>query len=236
MWLLILTCIFPFASAHAWEKTLFLGDSHSFFQEKTERRLGAVLIRTLPELIFFSACGSAPQTWLEGGNTNCGFRALVPGKQDEMRIESAVPKLSDLLAQHQPKRIWIELGDNLFDWDKSRSPALSTLALPRVKKQLRAFISFLSSSAWRSLKCVWAGPAKGGKGTRYEKTDAALAQLYKALESEVAKRCRLIDSRTLVDHYDGGDGLHFGPEGSVRWGETLAREFDPPWGDPPAGK
>ncbi len=204
------------------ESTLFIGDSHSYFEARNEERLGAILVQSFPDLNFYGACGSSPNTWTKGGTTSCGWRAISPSGLDEKKLNSSVPKLVDLLAKHQPKQIWIEQGDNMFTWSATK-PATGSVNKNLVKTQIQALLSLLHSPEWKNLPCTWIGPTWGGNGSLYKKTDAALADMYEELQAHLGERCKLIDSRKLLRAYAGSDGLHLSRSASKEWGENLVR-------------
>ncbi len=204
--------------------TLFIGDSHSFFGARSETRLGAQLVKAFPELNFYSACGSSPLTWVNGGKTQCGWRVVVPGGADEAATTAPVPKLITLLERHQPRTLWIEQGDNTFSWDneKPRNSGVNEIA---VRNQILAIVILLNKPEWKEIQCKWIGPTWGGRGSIYNKTNDSLAKLYALLKQHAGPRCEIIDSRELVREYVGSDGLHLSSSGSKEWGENLVREL-----------
>lgn len=204
--------------------TLFIGDSHSYFSARSETRLGALLVKSFPDLNFYSACGSSPLTWVNGGSTSCGWRVVVPGGSDETKTSAPVPKLAALLEKHKPKTLWIEQGDNMFSWD-AQSPKNSLVNENSVRNQILALVSLLDKPEWQNVQCYWIGPTWGGRGSIYNKTDRALEFMYTLLAEHAGARCKLIDSREFVRSYVGSDGLHLSSSGSKEWGENLVREL-----------
>lgn len=208
---------------------LYIGDSHSVFQENNGSRMGSILVQGLSKnhnLVFIAACGSSPSTWVLGGETRCGYSEWSSAGVNRFLPQAPVPKFSDLLAQNKASTIIIEQGDNLFEWKKGADGVLeSQWPSSTAEKSILRLLSEKDNLAPNAL-CIWIGPTLGGKGPTYRKTSAALDALYISLEKVVSSHCTIIDSRSMISSYIGGDGLHLNNLRSQEWANALVQAIE----------
>jgi len=227
--LLSFASLFVFASSQAQAaRVLYIGDSHSYLathaEEGATKRLGHVLLEGLKgaghELDYYAACGSAPKGWANGGRTGCGYTRVVGGVF-ESKKSFDFPRLASL----DPKRFThyiVNLGDNLFNWER-QGKFVSRVSRARVSSELSAFFEALGTTTPEN--CTWVGPTYHLAGASYHKTNEAVDELYAALKTALAGKCRLLDSRAIVVTKTPSDGLHHVSKDSAAWGEGILRQL-----------
>lgn len=119
--------------------------------------------------------------------------------------------------------IIFELADNMFSWmsGKPRHPGIPPVMQSYIDKSALSVREAIGDR-----RCIWIGPAYGGVGPLYRKTNADLNAMYKALKISLDKiNCVLIDSRGDF-HYEGPDGLHYKPgKESEAWGMFVVEKL-----------
>ena len=237
-----------FGEAHAVAKPriLFLGDSHSCFKKLVPKRFSSTIYEGLKQdgaaVALYAACGASAQSWVKGGTTDCGYRALTTGGYSVNKPVSEYPRLASLVREQKPQpdlvipkpdHIIIELGDNLFGWETIAGIRHSRCNRREVKRQVNQLLDAISTANPNLLKtdprgrpyCLWIGPTKGGEGPIYEKSPEALRAMTDALRDSLAGKCLFIDSTNMIGFYAGPDGLHLNDQRSAQWGTAALNEI-----------
>lgn len=207
------------------QHVLYIGDSHSYISTLTpaepNRRFGNLLIdelqKTAQSITYYAACGSAPQGWVRGASTQCGFTVF---DQNVFRsvTESKFPSFQEIYRPLEHTNILINLGDNMFDWKVVAGKRHAQLKADSLKPKMQDFIGLLTQT---KAKCIWIGPTYHEAGSIYIKDDLIVDELYAQLAQNLAGVCELIDSRPFVTKGHAGDGLHHSSADSRKWAEGV---------------
>lgn len=200
-------------TASAFERILFLGDSHSYGQ--CGKALDKYFRSIAQEVVTVSSCGSSPSTWTTQGKnfqtTNCGY--WRKDNHSETRVKS------HQLNSHQnedqdfnPDLTVISLGTNILS-----SQTSINRELPQIKKMAE-----LAKKNGR--ECIWIGPPDLQKNPFKSNLKKGIEELRSTVE---AASCKFIDSTQLTKYPPGNsDGIHYGPTESRQWGEAIQHEID----------
>lgn len=190
-------------------KVLMIGDSHSVGTFGTE--LDKQLRSAGAQVETYAASGSSANSWLNGGTTRSGWVARHQNggvEQPPWNQPHNIPKLADLIAQHKPDVVIINLGAN-FRSDPSQARKLAEVCK-------RA-----------GTRVIWVGPPK----TREDSGDggAKLRQFDESMKQALSGVGEYISSAQFTPSYAGGDGLHYnGAEGNriaSAWASGVARQL-----------
>lgn len=189
----------------AGSKVLMIGDSHSVGTFGTE--LDKQLRSAGAQVQTYAASGSSANSWLNGGTTRSGFVARGSvSEQPPWNQPHNIPKLADLIAQHKPDVVIVNLGAN-FRSDPSQARRLAEVCK-------RA-----------GTRVIWVGPPK----TREDSSDggARLRQFDESMKQALSGVGEYISSAEFTPQYAGGDGLHYnGAEGNriaTSWAGGIAK-------------
>lgn len=206
---------------------LVIGDSHA---TTTFGRSLDLLLRTLDARVTtVGSCGVSPSAFLRGLNAQCGYLKLEAGDPDWVVIrkkKAKTPLLFELLAETQPALTIVELGANQIHsaW---RNPE-------RAAKDIAAVADAIQEGG---SECLWVGPPAGRDEV---KPHQKIEHLYGVLQTVLAGRCRLLDSRPsalpFLDYEriapKAGDGRHWdnigirGQQAARRWALEVFRAAD----------
>lgn len=204
------------------ESILYIGDSHSHIRksepELGQKRFGNILYDGLTlqghSLVYHAACGSTAQDWVKGPKTTCGSTQVNNGKF-EIKTEGSHPSISTLLKENKINKIIINLGDNLFYWKLKNRKKIAILKTGEIGKSVKDLLNSVSS--FTSENCFWIAPTYHIEGKDYLKSDQIVDEFYSQLKASLTSLCTLIDSRSMVNTTETGDGLHHTNSDSQAW-------------------
>lgn len=181
-------------SVHAKEsQVLAIGDSQSFgsFGPRLQNELNAEGHSTS----FYARPGAIADWYLKGTQPpkDYGYWDAPFGGWPVRKSKNAkpTPLLKDLIRQHKPKLVIVQLGGNMH--------YLKDEEVRRTSQELLSVIGEANAS------CLWIGPPPGEK-----RPQPRFDEFYVVLQSVVeASGCRFVDSRqAFVGIPKGGDGIH----------------------------
>jgi hypothetical protein len=196
---------------------LIIGDSHIAAKDFLLTALDDLLIAQGAVVHAYGVCGSTPHDWVAQTELPCGRGERH--NADEPVVEKA-PKvktwsLDELIRQHHPNLLIVELGDNLGGYGY----------LPELPKESIAaqVHQMLGPVAARKLPCIWVGPPWGAEGGTSKKTYARVQELSSFLSQGVAP-CRYVDSLKFSQpgEWPTFDGEHLTPDSYRIWGAAIA--------------
>lgn len=222
---------------------LYIGDSHSVIPTQSgmggERRLGHVVGDSLnacegARVAYYAACGSRPSSWSgsERPRSSCGitenspdgfnyrYSTVVGEDGRRVPVTHRTDNLDTIVEQHGPEEAIINLGDNMFSWNREGGKSVASLGNAEAKaREVEAMLNKLPSGA----NCTWVGPTYHSTGSLYRKPNAVVDEFYTMLSGALRGRCRLIDSRPIFSTTEPNDGLHLVRSESRRWGQEIVR-------------
>ncbi len=204
------------ASRQKTNKILFIGDSHAvgLFGKELFNRLQSKY--PLSELYFYAVCGSSPNWWLNGTETQCGYWQLDSKGHEIKTIREATPDLKELIQNIKPNLIIIEQGTNLI-----------RLKPVDVKQQVIQLIDVIK--AMTPAQIVWVGPPDARAYSKQAINSTFLTLLDVC--SEQRPKIKLIDSRKFT-HYpaSANDGVHYyGSDGELensKWANGIVSDIE----------
>lgn len=207
---------------------LYIGDSHSHIREEnpvpSKRRFGNVFYEGMSargfKVNYYAACGSAPSDWINGSVTECGYTAVAGGKFLSV-VKSPFPSVATLYSSQM--KVVINLGDNIFKWRTVTGKKIASFNREIFVTSVNEFLTLLPGTGPES--CFWIGPTYHIEGESYLKTDFVVDELYQNLETLLAGKCSVIDSRSLIVPTIPNDGLHHVNEDSQSWAQGVLRSL-----------
>ena len=162
----------------------------------------------------YAVCGSVPSDWTSPSTTSCGTGQHLD-KSPVVMQQGIRPtwNLNNLIAQHHPNLIVVELGDTIEGYD-------GKMELPWIHQQLNGLTTRLAAT---KIACVWVGPTWGQDKAPYHKSDAHVQQMSQLLASSVSP-CVFVDSLTFSrpGEWQTRDGAHLEPDGYRKWSTAIA--------------
>lgn len=220
--------LFTFTTSAQARHFLYVGDSHSYLATReggSSPRLGHLLLTAWAQqghaVDYYAACGSRPATWKSGGNTPCGYTEVVNGKFKSEK-SSAFARFARVYDPAAHERVFINLGDNMFNWKREGGKLVSSLEEGRVAAEVKNLLAEFPDAT--PAKCTWIGPTYHAPGASYRKSNAHVDQMYKAIGKTLEGKCQLIDSRPFVGQTPPSDGLHHGNADSASWGRGILEQ------------
>ncbi len=207
---------------------LYIGDSHSYLTSQKGSRMGNKIAQRVEQcgaatFHYRGVCGSRPSNWMPGKvpRSTCGVSSMGPG-QFQTQSKGQSENLAQLSEKTGAQVVMINLGDNMFNWRSGGSRKEAYISSEkRVEDEVKGLLKVLEDQQ----QCVWIGPAYHSPGKSYAKSDAAVDQMYSALQKAIGSRCRIIDSRKYFSSSTPNDGLHFISSESERWGDAIAKDL-----------
>lgn len=201
---------------------LYVGDSHSHIRAQSpaeaDKRFGNIFFEMQLQrghtVSYYAACGSAPKDWVNGAKTTCGYTAYANGTFINP-TESAYPSITKIYNPDIHSKIFINLGDNMFDWKTIGRKRSASFNAGYFRTSMKAFLEKIPTITKEN--CFWIGPTYHIEGSIYNKSDNAVDELYRDLEVVLADKCSIIDSRPLVIPTFPNDGLHHTNADSQQW-------------------
>ncbi len=184
-------------------KVLILGDSQTVgpYGKNLDE-----LARATGASVSTHASWGASASWFVNGNQTYKYWQNDTSANNQTHMNTATPRLNDLLAAERPDVVVVTLGGNMIASNASQAD---------VTMQVSQIGNAVSASG---AQLVWVGPPKYDPKTR---SPEAVEQFYQKLGNIVPEFGTLIDSRPHVREYAGTDGLHYsGPKG-----EAIAKEW-----------
>lgn len=219
---------------------LYIGDSHSVITSVNpeSERLGHRLINYYREngqsVAYYASCGSRPRHWVLSGPSNmCGntIYSSSEGFNNTPSALSRLPNLSNLVTQNNPKTVVVNLGDNMFQFN--RVNGLNVAKAPRddgstaptrsqVVKEIKDLIALIPTGR----ECIWVGPTYHSPSTSsYSKSNAEVDLMYSIISEALGDKCQLIDSRPVFNSTRPNDGLHLVDSESRTWGDAIVNKI-----------
>lgn len=166
----------------------------------------------------YAVCGSTPEDWIMLSTASCGTLERQ-GNAPAVRTTKSGPgwNVADLIAQHHPSLIIVELGDAMAGYG-------GHLELGWVHEQISGLTGKLAAS---HVSCVWVGPPWGEDKRPFRKTVAQVEDISRLLAQSVAP-CRYIDSTTFSrpGEWQTRDGSHLEPDGLRRWSVAIVASVE----------
>lgn len=192
---------------------LFIGDSNSY--GKFGGEVDTYLRMVSQNVTSMASCGSSPSTWMAQDSkfksTNCGYwRKDLKGQETRVK-EHKIDSFPSEMGKLHPDLTVIALGTNVL---------ASTGNIESELKSIRSMLDVVKKS---HSECIWVGPPALGKNP----FKANLAQGVVKIKDAVEKAgCAYIDSSKLTTYAQGkGDGIHYGPKDSAKWGRDVVGQM-----------
>jgi hypothetical protein len=191
---------------------LVIGDSHmmSLMTNLHDQLEGAGAV-----VHSYAMCGATAGDWVSRSVASCGT-GEHHDKSPPMLDSKTRPtwNLTDLIAQHHPNLIVVELGDTMAGYG-SAQPERGWIS-----EQLGMMTGKIRAS---NLPCIWVGPIWGSDGPPYNKTVVRVKEMSQILSQSVSP-CTYIDSTAFArpGEWATRDGSHLQPDGYRKWGKALA--------------
>jgi hypothetical protein len=192
---------------------LVIGDSHMF---NLMLPLHSQLEDAGANVDTYAMCGATAQDWLSKATLACG-RGERHGKgPPTIDFKNLLPTyvLSDLVAQHHPNLVIVELGDVMEGYSSSGTPDNAW-----IHQQVGSLTGKIAAA---HISCVWVGPTWGQDKPPYNKTEAGVKAIAALLSQSVAP-CAYIDGTTFArpGEWPTKDGSHLMPDGYRKWSQDI---------------
>jgi hypothetical protein len=135
----------------------------------------------------------------------------------EKRHRGRTKNIRALQDDNNPDLIIINLGDNMFNWNRRSGRTRSSINSNKVATQVYNFVQAIDNYR----ECIWIGPTYHFPGKPYVKRNSDVDLMYKGISKGLAGRCTLIDSRDTFKSTAPNDGLHLTNSESQIWGMSL---------------
>jgi hypothetical protein len=205
---------------------LMVGDSLSV--GKFGELFGNYLVENygFKNVAIYASCGSSPEQWLRSEPTfftKCGYRERTPKGAVYLDFDHgrrpkqvATPKLERLIAEHQPKILFVQLGTNWMDRLVSGDPAKEA----EMREYLDRFIAAARSQPGAVRQIIWIMPPDSSHFSRRVQTTV------ERLIRSAARRNKfdVIPSRDMTRYVPGKtgtDGIHYNSEASADWARAV---------------
>jgi hypothetical protein len=162
----------------------------------------------------YGMCGALAADWLTRVTTPCESERHGKAAAVVERKPKPTWLLHDLIAQHHPNLLIVELGDNMAGYG-----SMETLPRDLIVQQVR---EFMRPVAAQKLPCVWVGPPFGNENTIYHKTVARAKELSQLL-SQTVSPCAYIDTTAFAQPgaWPTVDGEHLTPASYSKWSAVI---------------
>ena len=185
----------------------------------------------------YMACGTVPLSWLQvdgyrNARTVCGFWSIegegkqIKSVQDTYGMNKgyrptprAVPKVEELLRQHKPQVMVVQLGTNLHGIFTDNKTVVPERHGPALKRYIEPFLERLSEPNTPLKKVYWVCPTKSGRMSS-EVQDF----LFETVKKHAGEMATVIDSRELLKYpYTGlsADKEHFFGADMTKWADAI---------------
>jgi len=205
-------------------RVLYLGDSLSI------GAFGRTLDRSMRSAGFevhtVVAGGASPYYWLDRYQPmpcTIGFWEKSPSRERRVGYVRAVPKIEDLIEQHEPNVVVVQTGINLYATlrSKRRSKEENVAEVRSLIDQMCYAVADAGALSY------WVLPPDSHE-ERYpeslqEELESIMAEVVNEYEGEVFESQEVTE---FVDPYPATDGIHYGPEEARGWAEKVSRHFN----------
>jgi lysophospholipase L1-like esterase len=164
------------------------------------------LARATGATVSTHASWGASPPWYFSGQDTYKYWTHDSAGHEETRMNTATPKLNELLAAERPDVVVVTMGGNMIASNASQADV--TMQVSQIGNAVTA----------SGAELIWVGPPKYDPQKR---TPELVDQFYQKLENIVPEFGSLIDSRPHISEYAGTDGLHY----SGNKGEKIARQW-----------
>ena len=160
--------------------------------------------------------------------SSCGVTSYTTGSNLSASVRGAVPGFSSLLQSSNPRRVVINLGDNMFRVRTSGGITRLTAPTDTTTPSRQAVIQEIQTMLNQipaGKECFWVGPTYHTQGSTYAKANAEVDLMYAILTEAMNGKCSLIDNRNLFTQTAPNDGLHLINSESRDWGLRIAGQI-----------
>lgn len=185
----------------------------------------------------YMACGTVPLSWLQvdgyrTARTVCGFWSIEgEGKQAKSMQDTygmtkgyrptarPVPKVEDLLKQHRPQVLVVQLGTNLHGIFTDNKTVVPERHGPALKRYIEPFLERISEPNTPLRRVYWVCPTKSGRMSS-EVQDF----VFETVKQTAGEMATVIDSRELLKYpYTGlsADKEHFFGADMTKWADAV---------------
>ncbi len=196
---------------------LVIGDSHIASIGFFNNTLHDALMAQGAQVHSYGVCSSLAEDWLKPLSISCGGGERHNNQPAHLvdRSGSQPWAISNLIAQHHPDIVIVELGDTMAGYP-------STPSLPRdtIVSEVKYLTAAISA---RNVPCIWVGPPWGTEGGALKKTFTRVKELSEVLARTVSP-CRYVDSLTLSrpGEWATKDGVHLTVSSYSTWATKVA--------------
>ncbi|NNE93353.1 MAG: hypothetical protein HKN23_17045 [Verrucomicrobiales bacterium] len=206
------------------DRVLYLGDSLSMgaFGKTIDQNMREAGL----EVYTVVAGGASPYYWLKAYQPlpcTIGFWEKTPSSDRRLGYVRAVPKLEDLIAEHEPNVVIVQTGINLYATLRSRRRPKSDNI-----NEVRSLIDQMCKSIAESgAKGYWVLPPHSHE-KRYS---ASLQNELATIMRETVKEYNgaVFESQKctkFTDPYPATDGIHYGPIEARQWASRVVSDFN----------
>ena len=161
----------------------------------------------------YAVCGSTAGDWTAPGVASCGTlerQDKAPPVLDQKPHPTW--NIGNLVAQHHPNLILVELGDTMAGYGGKMEPGW-------IHEQVAGLTAKIAAA---QVSCVWVGPTWGKDQGPYRRSDAEVQAMAHLLSTAVSP-CRYIDSTAFArpGEWPTKDGTHLLPDGYRKWATDL---------------
>ena len=205
-------------------RVLYLGDSLSI------GAFGRTLDRSMRtagfEVHTVVAGGASPYYWLDRYQPmpcTIGFWEKSPSRERRVGYVRAVPKIQELIEQHEPNVVVVQTGINLYATlrSKRRSKKDNVAEVRSLIDQMCYAIADAGALSY------WVLPPHSHEERYPQSLQDELASIMAGVVSQYEGE--VFDSQEVtefVDPYPATDGIHYGPEEARGWAEKVSRHFN----------
>src|SRR5262245_1062352 len=196
---------------------LIIGDSHIATTGFFNNTLHDALLAQGAQVHSYGVCSSQPEDWLRPLTLSCGAGERHNNQPAHLieRPTSTPWAITNLIAQHHPNLVIVELGDTMAGY-----PTNPTLPRDTIINEVKFLTAAISA---KNVSCIWVGPPWGTEGGALKKTFTRVKELSDVLARTVAP-CRYVDSLTLsrLGEWATRDGVHLTVSSYSTWASKVA--------------
>jgi hypothetical protein len=192
---------------------LVIGDSHMAEPDRLIVPLGAALTAEGASVHAYGMCGSMPSDWVYRVTAPCRAESHEKARPTFYRTTGATWTIGELINQHHPNLIIVELGDTIGSYEQPQPPKAWAY------DQVRSLTGRIKAA---NLSCVWVGPLWGREDSAFHKTVARVKEVAQFLSQSVTP-CSYVDSTAFAQpgEWATPDGQHFTAAGYRKWAAAI---------------
>lgn len=212
-------------------KVLLIGDSLTCgpFGDHVE----AWLLQNLGQsrVAVYASCGSSPESWLAAEKdfiSPCGYRETTPRQQITEKHRNGrrpgpvrTPKIENLLAQHRPQIVIVQLGTNHYDSLLKGGKE----SLPKLAAIYERFANALTARGGSVRMVVWITPPDSSKFPKWVEDEVD----HLIITTNRRHTFGSIVSRGFTRYIpgvSGSDGVHYNDAAAAAWAAPVIRRLD----------